>query len=133
MADDHSPRPGAERPESADVTLSATAAVAAAIHDFGVNVLSRGPDADADHEAEIGRHILQAVDVSLGQPDSLRDTVSRMAADPHDDVALAVLHQAVQAATAADASLLARVEHASRGDDPVREVSGIPPRSVPSE
>lgn len=133
MSDDRSPRSGADRQGSADVALSAITAVAAAIHDFGPGVLTRAPDPDADRDAEIGRHILQAVDSKLGKPGSLRENVERLAADPRDDAALATLQHTIQHATASDPSLLAQVETASRSDDPVTEDSGIPPRSAPTE
>lgn len=132
---DHRPPPNSSpnHPDSPEVTFSAMAAVAAAIHDFGPEVLTRAPDADADHDAEIGRHILQAVDTALGQPDSLHDSVDRLAADPRDQDALADLEHAVDSATTAFPSLLAKVERASSSDDPVAEDSGVPPRSVPAE
>lgn len=133
MSDDRSSHSGAERQGSADVTLAAMTAVAAAIQDFGPAVLTRRPDPDADHDAEIGRYILQAVDSRLGQPGLLRATVEQLAADPRDDAALATLEYTVQHATASDPSLRAQVETASRSDDPVTEDSGIPPRTAPAE
>ena len=133
MSDDRVPHSGADRPDPAEIALPAMAAVAAAIHDFGPDVLSRAPDADADHEAEMGRHILQAVDSVLGQPDELRDSVDRLVADPQETEALAALNRALEAATAADPDLLGQVERASHSDDPVSESSGIPPHSAPDE
>jgi hypothetical protein len=133
MSDDLPERSGADRTDPADITLPAMAAVAAAVHGFGPEVLSRAPDADADHEAEIGRHIIQAVDAALGQPGSLRDNIDRLAADPQDHRALVGLHHDVQAAATADPSLLAQVERASQSDDPVAEDSRIPPHSAPAE
>lgn len=124
---------GVGPPDPAEVAPTAMAAVAAAVHEFGPDVLSRTPDADADHEAEIGRHILQAVDTALGRSDSLRDSVQRVAADPQDRAALAALRHEVEAATTADPGLLAQVERASHSGDPVTEDSGIPPRSAPTE
>jgi hypothetical protein len=133
MHDERSPEPSAEQPNSTDVTASALAAITVAIREFGVNALSRGADADADREAEIGRHILQAVDSALGSPDSLLDTVHQLTADPRDGRALAALHRVVENAVTSDLSLLAQVAQSASAGDPVMESSGVRPRSVPIE